>query len=235
MSSEVPFSGQLARNLTRSLISFSPNFLPKLIFCSLFRFYVIESGILRANYVFPDHSHSVNESMVAGTVAGELSFLSRTKRNTNVVAERDSVLWKMEVSSHEELGKKEGWQFARKFEEVLLKIANAESEGEYFRNLSFCCNSLISSLFSLCSSLDGEFVVLVRLIEKPPLTFCISLFRRAISCHLSRFVSPLVVSFVLLFHLSRSYMCSSVAISKSFACSLQNHEPFPTRSKNRRK
>ncbi|GAA5977360.1 hypothetical protein JCM5350_002440 [Sporobolomyces pararoseus] len=91
-------------------------------------FYVIESGILRANYVFPDHSHSVNESMVAGTVAGELSFLSRTKRNTNVVAERDSVLWKMEVSSHEELGKKEGWQFARKFEEVLLKIANAESE-----------------------------------------------------------------------------------------------------------
>ncbi|GAA5908062.1 Vsb1p [Sporobolomyces salmoneus] len=91
-------------------------------------FYVIESGILRANYVFPDHSHSVSESMVAGTIAGELSFLSRTQRNTNVIAERDSVLWKMEVSSHEELGKKEGWTFARKFEEVLLKIANAESE-----------------------------------------------------------------------------------------------------------
>lgn len=93
-------------------------------------FYVIESGILRANYVFPDHSHSVSESMVAGTIAGELSFLSRTRRNTNVIAERDSVLWKMEVDSHEELGKKEGWQFARKFEEVLLKIANAETEGE---------------------------------------------------------------------------------------------------------
>ncbi|GAA5842002.1 hypothetical protein JCM3766R1_005720 [Sporobolomyces carnicolor] len=91
-------------------------------------FYVIESGILRANYVFPDHSHSVSESMVAGTIAGELSFLSRTRRNTNVIAERDSVLWKMEVDSHEELGKKEGWQFARKFEEVLLKIANAETE-----------------------------------------------------------------------------------------------------------
>ena len=90
---------------------------------------------MRANYVFPDHSHSVNESMVAGTVAGELSFLSRTKRNTNVVAERDSVLWKMEVGSHEELGKKEGWLFARKFEEVLLKIANAESEGEPFTTL----------------------------------------------------------------------------------------------------
>lgn len=94
------------------------------------RFYVIESGMLRANYVFPDHSHTVSESMVAGTIAGELSFLSRTERNTNVVAERDSVLWKMEVSSHEELGKKEGWQFARRFEEVLLKIANAETEGK---------------------------------------------------------------------------------------------------------
>lgn len=89
---------------------------------------MIESGILRANYVFPDHSHSVSESMVAGTIAGELSFLSRTERNTNVVAERDSVLWKLEVASHEELGKKEGWVFARKFEEVLLKIANAETE-----------------------------------------------------------------------------------------------------------
>ncbi|GAA5922609.1 Vsb1p [Sporobolomyces koalae] len=91
-------------------------------------FYVIESGMLRANYVFSDHSHTVNESMVAGTIAGELSFLSRTRRNTNVVAERDSVLWKMEVGSHEELGKKEGWVFARQFEEVLLKIANAETE-----------------------------------------------------------------------------------------------------------
>ncbi|GAA5859563.1 hypothetical protein JCM1840_006350 [Sporobolomyces johnsonii] len=91
-------------------------------------FYVIESGMLRANYVFADRAHSISESMVAGTIAGELSFLSRTKRNTNVVAERDSVLWKMEVGSHEDLGKKEGWQFARRFEEVLLKIAVAETE-----------------------------------------------------------------------------------------------------------
>lgn len=131
MSNEERLCGVLAPNPMRS----SPFSLPLLRpFSSLTlkfdRFYVIESGMLRANYVFPDHSHTVSESMVAGTIAGELSFLSRTERNTNVVAERDSVLWKMEVSSHEELGKKEGWQFARRFEEVLLKIANAETEGK---------------------------------------------------------------------------------------------------------
>lgn len=84
--------------------------------------------MLRANYTFADRSNSMVESMVAGTVAGEMSFLSRTKRNTDVVAERDSVLWKMDVQAHEELGKKEGWQFGRRFEEVVLKIAVAETE-----------------------------------------------------------------------------------------------------------
>ncbi|GAA5994775.1 Vsb1p [Rhodotorula paludigena] len=91
-------------------------------------FYVIESGMLRASYVFPDRAHGISESMVAGTVAGEMSFLSRTKRNANVVAERDSVLWRMGIAEHEELGRKEGWGFARRFEEVVLKISNAEIE-----------------------------------------------------------------------------------------------------------
>ncbi|GAA5934246.1 hypothetical protein JCM3775_006948 [Rhodotorula graminis] len=91
-------------------------------------FYVIESGMLRATYTFANSAHTMTESMVAGTVAGEMSFLSRTPRNTSVVAERDSTLWKMEVGAHEELGRKEGWQFARRFEEVVLKIATAETE-----------------------------------------------------------------------------------------------------------
>lgn len=84
--------------------------------------------MLRASYVFPDRAHGISESMVAGTVAGEMSFLSRTKRNANVVAERDSVLWRMGIAEHEELGRKEGWGFARRFEEVILKISNAEIE-----------------------------------------------------------------------------------------------------------
>ncbi|GAA5864566.1 hypothetical protein JCM3774_005168 [Rhodotorula dairenensis] len=91
-------------------------------------FYVIESGMLRAVYILSDGTHSISESMVAGTVAGELSFLSRTKRNTNVVAERDSILWKMDVDAHERMGKELGWAAARKFEETVLKIAVAETE-----------------------------------------------------------------------------------------------------------
>lgn len=91
-------------------------------------FYLIESGMLRATYVFTDRQHSIVESMVAGTVAGEMSFLSRAKRNATVVAERDSVLWKMSVEAHEELGKREGWAFARKLEQCLLVIATEEQD-----------------------------------------------------------------------------------------------------------
>lgn len=57
-----------------------------------------------------------------------MTFLSRTKRNTTVVAERDSVLWKMEVSAHEAMGGKEGWAFCRKFEQILLRISSEEHE-----------------------------------------------------------------------------------------------------------
>lgn len=96
--------------------------------CSL---YVIESGMLRASYLFLDQSYSICESMVAGTTAGEMSFLSRTKRNATVVAERDSVLWKLDVQSHEEMGRKEGWAFCRKFEQCLMRIAVEEQEGAF--------------------------------------------------------------------------------------------------------
>lgn len=100
----------------------------------LFSFYLIESGMLRASYLFLDRTHSICESMVAGTISGEMSFLSRTKRNATVVAERDSVLWKMEVASHEEMGRKEGWAFCRRFEQCLMRIAAEEQEGAFGRS-----------------------------------------------------------------------------------------------------
>jgi hypothetical protein len=90
--------------------------------------YLIESGMLRASYLFLDQSHSICESMVAGTTAGELTFLSRTKRNATVVAERDSVLWKLDVEAHEQMGRSEGWAFCRALEECLLRIAGEEQE-----------------------------------------------------------------------------------------------------------
>lgn len=103
--------------------------------------------MLRATYVFTDRAHSIVESMVAGTVAGEMSFLSRSKRNATVVAERDSVLWKMSIESHEELGKREGWSFARKFEQCLLAIAIEEQDGELSRARSLLRSELTCSFF----------------------------------------------------------------------------------------
>lgn len=66
--------------------------------------YLLESGILRASY---DLEQGVLiETIVAGTVCGELPFLSETKRSARVSAERDCVAWKLD---------REGW---RKIQEM---------------------------------------------------------------------------------------------------------------------
>ncbi|KAG7085641.1 hypothetical protein E1B28_003188 [Marasmius oreades] len=57
--------------------------------------YFIESGVLRASYCFSMHSPVVEESMVSGTLAGELSALSDLERNATVWVERDAVVWKL--------------------------------------------------------------------------------------------------------------------------------------------
>ncbi|KAL0573865.1 hypothetical protein V5O48_008082 [Marasmius crinis-equi] len=57
--------------------------------------YIVESGVLRASYQFSTHSASVEESMVSGTLAGELSTLSGLERNATVWVERDAVVWKL--------------------------------------------------------------------------------------------------------------------------------------------
>ncbi|KAJ7675474.1 sulfate transporter family-domain-containing protein [Mycena rosella] len=59
--------------------------------------YIIESGVLRALYKFSDHSESIEESMVPGTLAGELSALANLPRNASVVVERTAVLWKLSI------------------------------------------------------------------------------------------------------------------------------------------
>ncbi|KJA17340.1 hypothetical protein HYPSUDRAFT_1023378 [Hypholoma sublateritium FD-334 SS-4] len=57
--------------------------------------YIIESGVLRARYKFANPTQHFEESMVAGTVAGEMSALSDSPRNATVMAEAPSVLWKL--------------------------------------------------------------------------------------------------------------------------------------------
>lgn len=91
-------------------------------------FYVIESGMLKAEYLFLDKTHAITESMVAGTIAGETSFLARTQRNARATAERDTVLWKLDIESHERMGAKEGWAFCQKLSQTLLRVAVEEQE-----------------------------------------------------------------------------------------------------------
>lgn len=57
--------------------------------------YIIESGVLKALYRFAEHSPVIEESMVPGTLAGELTGLSGLERNATVLVDRDAVVWKL--------------------------------------------------------------------------------------------------------------------------------------------
>ncbi|KAF8597296.1 hypothetical protein BDV93DRAFT_596956 [Ceratobasidium sp. AG-I] len=87
--------------------------------------YVIESGVLQANYNFAAHSAPVQESMTAGTLAGELSALSGTPRNATVVAERASVAWKLSAEAFERL-EREQPTVAKAFVTLVLKTAKTD-------------------------------------------------------------------------------------------------------------
>ncbi|KAK0187257.1 sulfate transporter family-domain-containing protein [Armillaria mellea] len=95
--------------------------------------YVIEKGVLRASYAFESwgsstglessshnnetytHPPHIEESMVSGTVAGELSALSNMPRNATMVVERD-------VGRMQE----EKPIFAKQFVEAILKSAKID-------------------------------------------------------------------------------------------------------------
>ncbi|WAQ84428.1 hypothetical protein PtA15_4A881 [Puccinia triticina] len=78
-------------------------------------FYLIQSGILKASYAWPTllplkndasmttqslgRKTQIEESMLPGTVAGDHTFLAQLDRNTNVTAETDAILWKMDRAS----------------------------------------------------------------------------------------------------------------------------------------
>ncbi|WWC89504.1 uncharacterized protein L201_004428 [Kwoniella dendrophila CBS 6074] len=89
--------------------------------------YLIESGCLRATYTFDEHTNLVQETMVAGTIAGDLSTLSETRRTCTVIAERDCVLWKMDKKSLQCLQEKND-DVARKFIKIVLKAVAEEQE-----------------------------------------------------------------------------------------------------------
>ena len=81
--------------------------------------YVIAAGVMRATYVW-DNSTSVSESMVAGTLAGELTGLAGMPRNADMVTEKASVLWRLS-NENWALFKKEQPTLAHRFVELVLK------------------------------------------------------------------------------------------------------------------
>lgn len=68
-------------------------------------FYLVESGILKAEYDLPQGW--LYESIVAGTTCGELPFFSETNRTAKVTAERDCVVWLMDRENWDKLQKRE--------------------------------------------------------------------------------------------------------------------------------
>lgn len=86
--------------------------------------YVIESGVLRASYKLANFAQHFEESMVAGTLAGELSALSDSARNATIVVEHAAVLWKLSIENIRRLQLEEP-ELARTFIQLVLK-------GEFF-------------------------------------------------------------------------------------------------------
>lgn len=88
--------------------------------------YLIEHGVMRAVYRFKvNHAQPVEESMVSGTLAGELSALSKTPRNATVTAERECVLWKLSLSELDRL-EREQPDVAKTFIKLILKAAKSD-------------------------------------------------------------------------------------------------------------
>ena len=87
--------------------------------------YVIAAGVMRATYTW-DNSDSISESMVAGTLAGELTGLAGMPRNADVMAEKASVLWKLSKDDWA-LFKKEQPTLAHRFVELVLKGVTNQS------------------------------------------------------------------------------------------------------------
>ena len=66
-------------------------------------FYLLEDGILRADYDLPQGQYF--ESIVAGTTCGELPFFSETSRTATVQAETDCKTWLLDRENWDRLQK----------------------------------------------------------------------------------------------------------------------------------
>ncbi|CZT24559.1 related to sulfate/bicarbonate/oxalate exchanger SAT-1 and related transporters (SLC26 family) [Ramularia collo-cygni] len=83
-------------------------------------FYLLQSGILRAEYALEQGNY--HESIVAGTTCGELPFFSDTERTCSVVAETECVAWLLTTEKWEALQEKDV-QVAQELLKVAMKLS----------------------------------------------------------------------------------------------------------------
>jgi SulP family sulfate permease len=84
-------------------------------------FYLIESGLLRAEYDLPQGW--LCESIVAGTTCGELPFFSETERTATAVVEREVTVWIMDREGWKKCQEKEP-EVARELLKISLKLTS---------------------------------------------------------------------------------------------------------------
>jgi SulP family sulfate permease len=84
-------------------------------------FYLVESGMLRAEYDLPQGW--LCESIVAGTTCGELPFFSETSRTATAVVESDCVVWMMDTEGWDKLQREEP-DVARELLRISLKLTS---------------------------------------------------------------------------------------------------------------
>lgn len=101
-------------------------------------FYVVESGILRADH--ESKQGNLSELIVAGTTCGELPFFAASTRSARVSAETDTVVWYLGRAEWESLRKQEpdGPEIANELYLIALKF----TVERYDTNLAY---TLISS------------------------------------------------------------------------------------------
>ncbi|KAI0795819.1 sulfate transporter family-domain-containing protein [Abortiporus biennis] len=87
--------------------------------------YIVESGVLKAEYHFAEHAKPTFETMVPGTLAGELSGLSGLDRNATCIVEREAVVWKLGREALTRM-EKERPDLARMFTGLVLKSAKLD-------------------------------------------------------------------------------------------------------------
>jgi SulP family sulfate permease len=64
-------------------------------------FFLLEEGLLRCEYDWPQGRYT--ELIVAGRPCGELPFFSQTPRTATMIAEKDSITWRLDAKSWHEM------------------------------------------------------------------------------------------------------------------------------------